>query len=53
MPATFEAAKVNAAAASSGPEEDFSAVIRVLEQMVATKGTFEKSSAQAHAESLS
>ena len=52
MPATFEAAKVNAAAASADPQEDFSAVIRIVEQTVATKAAFEKSSAEAHAQSL-
>ena len=52
MPATFEAGKANAAAASLRPEEDFSAVIRMLEQTVITKGAFEKCAAQAHTESL-
>jgi hypothetical protein len=33
MPATVEAAKIAAAEASSGREEDFSAIIRAVEQM--------------------
>jgi hypothetical protein len=33
MPATVEAAKIAAAEASSGGEEDFSAVVRAMEQM--------------------
>ena len=37
MPATVEAAKITAAEASSGREEDFSAVIRAMEQMANTK----------------
>jgi 3-hydroxyisobutyrate dehydrogenase-like beta-hydroxyacid dehydrogenase len=36
MPATVEAAKIAAAESSSGQEEDFSAVIRAVEQMAGT-----------------
>jgi 3-hydroxyisobutyrate dehydrogenase-like beta-hydroxyacid dehydrogenase len=35
MPATESAAAVNAAEAASGPEEDFSAVIRLMEERFA------------------
>jgi 3-hydroxyisobutyrate dehydrogenase-like beta-hydroxyacid dehydrogenase len=39
MPATVEAAKITAAETSSGREEDFSAVIRAVEQMADPKAT--------------
>jgi 3-hydroxyisobutyrate dehydrogenase-like beta-hydroxyacid dehydrogenase len=39
MPATVEAAKITAAETSSGREEDFSVVIRTVEQMADTNAT--------------
>jgi 3-hydroxyisobutyrate dehydrogenase-like beta-hydroxyacid dehydrogenase len=53
MPATVEAAKINAAEASSGREEDFSAVIRATEQMADAKATFPKATFRLNAECIS
>jgi 3-hydroxyisobutyrate dehydrogenase-like beta-hydroxyacid dehydrogenase len=46
MPATVEAAKMAAAEASSGREEDFSAVIRAMEQMADAKATSQRATVQ-------
>jgi 3-hydroxyisobutyrate dehydrogenase-like beta-hydroxyacid dehydrogenase len=53
MPATVEAAKITAAENSSGREEDFSAVVRVLEQMSDAKAASRKNGLRVHAECLS
>jgi 3-hydroxyisobutyrate dehydrogenase-like beta-hydroxyacid dehydrogenase len=53
MPATVEAAKIAAAEASSGKEEDFSAVIRAMEQMAEANATPPEATFQLNAERLS
>jgi 3-hydroxyisobutyrate dehydrogenase-like beta-hydroxyacid dehydrogenase len=50
MPATVEAAKIAAAEASSGREEDFSAVIRAMEQMAQANATPKEATFQLRAE---
>jgi 3-hydroxyisobutyrate dehydrogenase-like beta-hydroxyacid dehydrogenase len=46
MPATVEAAKIAAAEASSGREEDFSAVIRAMEQIAEANASPQKATSQ-------
>lgn len=52
MPATVEAAKIAAAETSSGREEDFSAVIRTLEQMADANAAPQNATFQLNAECL-
>jgi 3-hydroxyisobutyrate dehydrogenase-like beta-hydroxyacid dehydrogenase len=52
MPATVEAAKIAAAETSSGREEDFSAVIRAMEQMAEANATPPQATFQLSAECL-
>jgi 3-hydroxyisobutyrate dehydrogenase-like beta-hydroxyacid dehydrogenase len=50
MPATVEAAKITAAETFSGREEDFSAVVRAMEQMAETSGPTQTPRSQLTAE---
>jgi 3-hydroxyisobutyrate dehydrogenase-like beta-hydroxyacid dehydrogenase len=53
MPATVEATKIAAAEASSGREEDFSAVIRAMEQMAEANAIPQQATSKVNAERLS
>jgi hypothetical protein len=50
MPATLEATKITDAEASSGREEDFSAVIRAMEQMAEANAMSPEATFQLNAE---